>query len=180
MRALPMLLFGPRDFRQLAHVFDRGPAKFFSDDRQQPMPHAIPKKSNVPIRRIFPPALPTLAQKFLQCSAPEAEQWPQHFSERSSLLLENNARMNTRKSANSRTAKDALQYRLCLIVERMRGRNLVHATLLRQLAKKTVAQFPRPRLDPGTLAGTNFGAKLGAPIRANRRLTNIQFERVLP
>ena len=76
MHSLPMLLLGPRDFRQLTHVFDRGLAKFFPDHRQQPMPHAITKEGNIPIRRILAPALTPLAQKFLQCSAPEAQQRP--------------------------------------------------------------------------------------------------------
>jgi len=137
------------------------------------MPHAIPKKRIIPIRRIFPPALATLAEKFPQCPASEAEQWPQHFAERSSLLLENNPRMNARESANSRTAKDALQHRFRLIVKRVRGRNLGHATLPRQLAKKTVAQFPRRRLDPRTFFGANPGASFGTVPPINRRLTSM-------
>ena len=76
MPELPMLLLGPRNFGQLTHVFDRSLAKFFPDHRQQAMPHAITKEGNIAIGRILTPALAPLAQKFPQCSAPEAEQRP--------------------------------------------------------------------------------------------------------
>ena len=36
-----------RNLRQLAHVFDRGLAKFFTDCRQQPMTHAITKEGSI-------------------------------------------------------------------------------------------------------------------------------------
>src|ERR1019366_5937115 len=96
MPALPMLLLGARDFRQLTHVLDRGLAKFSRNQRQQPVPHAIAEKSNIPIRRILPPGLPALAQKLRQRSAPEAEQRPYHLSKRAPLFLEYNPRMDAR------------------------------------------------------------------------------------
>ena len=80
--------------------------------------------------------------------------------------------MNARKSPNAGTAKDAQQDRLRLIVERVRRRNFRNTTLARQLAKKTVAQFTRGRLDTGTDAGRMTAV--------NRRFTNMQFEPVLP
>ena len=163
-----MLLLGPRDFRQLTHVFDRGLAKFFPDRRQQPMPHAIPKKGNIPIRRILTPALALLAQKFLQCSAAKAKQRPYQLAKRASLLLKDDPWMNARQPSNAGTAKNAQQHRLRLIVERVRRCNLRNPTLPRQLAKKTVAQFTRRRLDAENL------------VPVNRRLANMQFEPVLP
>src|ERR1700682_5137269 len=117
MHSRPMLFLSPRDFRELTHVFDRGLAKFFPDHRQQPMPHAITKKGNFTIRRILAPGLTALAQKFLQGSAPEADKRPNRLAKRVSLLFEDDSRMNSRKSPNAGTTKDAQQHRLRLIVE---------------------------------------------------------------
>ena len=83
--------------------------------------------------------------------------------------------MNARKSPNARTAKDAQQHRLRLIVESVRRGNPGNAAFLRQLAEKTVAQFTRRRLDAGTL-GCVIGGTL-PPV--NRRFANVQFEPVL-
>src|ERR1700688_3627957 len=80
--------------------------------------------------------------------------------------------MNARESPNAGTAKDAQQHRLRLIVESVRGRNFHDSTLARQLAKKTVTQFTRGRLDTRTDAGSITAV--------NRRVPNMQFESVLP
>src|SRR5260370_42191073 len=101
MRSLPLFLLGPRDFRELAHVFDRGLAKFFADHRQQPMPRAIAKEGNVSIRRILAPALTPLAQKFLQCSASEGQLRPNDLAKRASLVLENDSRVKSRSTSNA-------------------------------------------------------------------------------
>src|SRR6202140_3172148 len=106
MHSLPMFLLGPCDFREPPHVFDRGLAKLFPEHRQQLMPHAITQEGNVPIRRILAPALTQLAQKFLQCSAPEAQQRPHYPAKRVSLLFEDDSRMNARESPDAGTAKD--------------------------------------------------------------------------
>src|ERR1700693_1936164 len=84
--------------------------------------------------------------------------------------------MNARKPPNAGTAKDAQQHRLRLIVERVRRGDFRNPTLARQLAKKTVAQFTRGRLDTGSDAGT----LAGTPLPVNRRFTSMQFEPVLP
>ena len=80
--------------------------------------------------------------------------------------------MDARESPNAGAAKHAQQHRLRLIVESVSRRNLRRPTLARQLAKKTVAQFPRGRLD----SGRDFGNMTAV----NRRDTNIQFEPMLP
>ena len=85
--------------------------------------------------------------------------------------------MNARESANAGAAKNAQQHGLRLIVERVRGRNFRDATLARQLAKKTVAQFTRGRLDTGTDAGTYCRT---ADLPRRRCITSMQFEPVLP
>src|SRR3981081_4292788 len=83
-----------------------------------------------------------------------------------SLLFEDDPRMNARKSPNAGTAKNAQQHRLRLIVERVRRGNFRNSTLPRQLAEKPVPQFTRRRLDTGP--------------SINRRVTNMQFQTVLP
>ena len=80
--------------------------------------------------------------------------------------------MNARKSTNPGTAKNAEQHCLCLIVESVRRSNLRNPAVARQLAKETVAQFPRGRLD----AGADFGATTAV----NRRLPNMQVQPILP
>src|SRR5260370_30521123 len=105
MRSLPLFLLGPRYFRELTQVCDRGLAKFFTDHRQQPMPRAIAKEGNISIRRILAPALTPLAQKFLQCSASEGQQRPHYFAKRVSLVFENDSRMNYPEASNAGTAK---------------------------------------------------------------------------
>ena len=61
----PMVFLGPRDFRQVSHVFDRCRAKFFRNYWQEMMPHAIAEESDIAIRRIFQPALAFITQKSL-------------------------------------------------------------------------------------------------------------------
>src|SRR5260370_15738711 len=96
MPTLPMLLLGARNLRQLTHVLNRGFAKFFRNQRQQPVPHAVAEKSNIPILRIFPPPASALVQKLHQRSAPKAEQRPHHLSKRAPMFLEYDQRMNAR------------------------------------------------------------------------------------
>src|SRR5208337_1262606 len=94
--------------------------------------------------------LAPLAQKFQQPSAPKAEQRPHHLAQHPPLLLEDNPRMNTRKSPNPGTTKNTEQHRLRLIVKRVGRSNFRNAAVPRQLAEKIVTQFARRRLHAGT------------------------------
>src|ERR1035438_4461862 len=164
----PMLLLGPRNLRQFTDVLNHSLAKFLANNGQQPTPHAIAKERNIPIRRILPPDLPPVAQKFQQCSTPKAQQGSHNLAKHSPLLLKNDPRMNTRKSPNACAAKNTQQHRLRLVIESVRRHTLQHATLPRQPLKKTVAQFTRRRLD----------ARAPAPV--HRRVTSLEFKLVLP
>ncbi len=149
-------------------MLDGGFAKFFRDDGQQPVPHAIAKKNSVQIRRIFPPDLPAFAKKLRQCGASKTQQGAHNLAQRASLLFEDDPRMNARESPNARATKNAQQNRLRLIVESMRCRNLLDVPFSRQPAKKIVAQFARRRLDAQ------------ARTTIHGRVTTMEFQFVLP
>src|SRR3984893_8915968 len=163
MRSLPLLLLGPRDFRELTHVYDRGLAKFFTDHRQQPMPRAIAKEGNVSIRRILAPALTPLAQKFLQCSASEGQQRPHYLAKRVSLVFENDSRMNSRESSNAGTAKNAQQDRLRLDTGTDAGRMTAVNRRLTSMQFQSV--LPRQLRDKPLVLVRLFSAQLVIDMR---------------
>src|ERR1700691_2501408 len=169
-----MLFFGARDFREFAHVFNGRLAKIFHDQRQQAMPRAIAEESGILIRRILAPVLCALAQQFVQRGSPENEQRSHYLADCLAFLFENNSRMNAREPANTGAAEYTQQNGLCLIVESVGSRNFRDATVVREFAKKLVAQFTRRRLDAGT------GAVIaGGMARVNWRRSKMQFEAVL-
>ena len=72
---------------------------------------------------------------------------PHDLARRMTFVLENNSRMNSRKSANPRSTKHAQQHGFCLIVECVRRRDLGYVALAREFAEKTVAHLARRSLN---------------------------------
>ncbi len=144
--ALPVLFFGPRDFGQVGQRLPHCRVVFLFDQWQQLVADAVAQVFRTSVGSVFAPRLIEGVQILLDVTTPGSEQ---RANDARCQLRRGIAKgRNRHQAACTRSAQNAQQDGFRLVVQGMRGGDLVAGARLQQPFEKLVAQ----------LAGAGFTA----------------------